>query len=98
MVRFEIERPTRHSESWVTRNPFRYFIMSPAITQLAVMRCVRFPLSLRNVEDFSTSVASEWRGLWLDRAGRVTSCWSQVRIRLTAPPASLLKPSEFETS
>ena len=30
---------------------FRYFKTSPEIIQLAVMLCVRFPLSLRNVED-----------------------------------------------
>jgi putative transposase len=30
---------------------FYYFKTSPEIIQLAVMLCVRFPLSLRNVED-----------------------------------------------
>ena len=30
---------------------FRYFKTSPEIVQLAVMLYVRFPLSLRNVED-----------------------------------------------
>jgi putative transposase len=33
------------------RSPFRYFKTSPEIIRLAVMMCVRFPLSLRNVED-----------------------------------------------
>jgi putative transposase len=33
------------------RTPFMYFKMSPAIIRLAVMMYVRFPLSLRNVED-----------------------------------------------
>jgi len=33
------------------RNPFRYFNTSPEIIRLAVMMYVRFPLSLRNVED-----------------------------------------------
>ncbi len=33
------------------QNPFRYFKTSPEIIQLAVMMYVRFPLSLRNVED-----------------------------------------------
>ncbi len=33
------------------RNPFRYFKTSPEIIRLAVMMYVRFPLSLRNVED-----------------------------------------------
>ncbi len=32
-------------------NPFRYFKTSPEIICLAVMMYVRFPLSLRNVED-----------------------------------------------
>lgn len=32
-------------------NPFRYFRTSPEIIRLAVMMYVRFPLSLRNVED-----------------------------------------------
>jgi putative transposase len=33
------------------RNPFRYFKTSPEIIRLAVMMYVRYPLSLRNVED-----------------------------------------------
>ncbi|HJO57999.1 MAG TPA: IS6 family transposase [Nitrospinaceae bacterium] len=32
-------------------NPFRYFKTSPEIIRLAVMMYVRFPLSLRNIED-----------------------------------------------
>jgi len=35
---------TKHS-------PFRYFKTSPDVIRLAVMLYVRFPLSLRNVED-----------------------------------------------
>jgi putative transposase len=34
-------------------NPFRYFKTSPEIIRLAVMLYVRFPLSLRNVEDLN---------------------------------------------
>jgi len=33
------------------KNPFRYFKTSPKVIRLAVMMYVRFPLSLRNVED-----------------------------------------------
>ncbi|MGI9372596.1 MAG: IS6 family transposase, partial [Hyphomicrobiales bacterium] len=33
------------------QNPFKYFNTSPEIIRLAVMMYVRFPLSLRNVED-----------------------------------------------
>ena len=32
-------------------DPFKYFKTSPEIIRLAVMMYVRFPLSLRNVED-----------------------------------------------
>ena len=35
----------------MTKNPFRYFKTSPEIIQLGVLMYVRFPLSLRNVED-----------------------------------------------
>jgi len=35
----------------VKRSPFRYFKTSPEIIRLAVIMYVRFPLSLRNVED-----------------------------------------------
>ena len=35
----------------MSTNPFRYFKTSPEIIRLAVMLYVRFPLSLRNVED-----------------------------------------------
>ena len=33
------------------KNPFRYFKTSPEVIRLAVMMYVRFPLSLRQVED-----------------------------------------------
>jgi putative transposase len=33
------------------KNPFSYFKTSPEIIRLTVMMYVRFPLSLRNVED-----------------------------------------------
>jgi len=32
-------------------SPFRYFNSSPEIIRLAVLMYIRFPLSLRNVED-----------------------------------------------
>jgi hypothetical protein len=34
-------------------NPFRYFNSSPEVIRLVVMMYVRYPLSLRNVEDLS---------------------------------------------
>lgn len=33
------------------RSLFRYFKTSPEIIRLAVLMCIRFPLSLRNIED-----------------------------------------------
>jgi putative transposase len=33
------------------RSPFNYFKTSPEIIRLTVMMYIRFPLSLRNVED-----------------------------------------------
>ena len=33
------------------RNPFRYFNSSPEVIRLTVMLCIRYPLSLRQVED-----------------------------------------------
>lgn len=57
----------------MTRSPFRYFKTSPEIIQLAVMMYVRFPLSLRNVEDLlherGIDVCHEGVRLWADRFG-----------------------------
>ncbi len=33
------------------RSPFRYVMTSPEVIRLAVMLYIRFPLTLRNVED-----------------------------------------------
>ena len=33
------------------KNPFRYFNSSPEVIPLAVMMYIRYPLSLRQVED-----------------------------------------------
>lgn len=55
------------------KNPFRYFKTSPEIIQLAVMMHVRFPLSLRRVEDLlhegGIDVCHESVWLWGDRFG-----------------------------
>ena len=39
-------------------SPFRYFNSSPEVIRLVVMMYVRFPLSLRNVEDLLPSAVS----------------------------------------
>ena len=41
------------------RSPFRDFKTSPEVIRLAVMMYVRFPLSLRNVEDLLYQRGSE---------------------------------------
>ncbi|MHA1566534.1 MAG: IS6 family transposase [Alphaproteobacteria bacterium] len=55
------------------RNPFRYFKTSPEIIRLAVMMYVRFPLSLRQVEDLlherGVDISHETVRAWWDRFG-----------------------------
>ena len=55
--------------------PFRHFKTSPEIIQLAVMMYVRFPLSLRNVEDLlherGIDICHESVRLWVDRFGPI---------------------------
>ncbi|MEO1324755.1 MAG: IS6 family transposase, partial [Pseudomonadota bacterium] len=59
----------------MTKNPFRYFKTSPEIIQLAVMMYVRFPLSLRNVEDLlherGVDICHESVRKWVDRFGPI---------------------------
>ena len=55
------------------RSPFRYFKTSPEVIRLAVMMYVRFPLSLRNVEDLlherGVDVSHETIRFWWNRFG-----------------------------
>ncbi|MCP1337163.1 IS6 family transposase [Futiania mangrovi] len=54
-------------------SPFRYFKTSPEVIRLAVMMYVRFPLSLRNVEDLlherGIDVSHETVRFWWNRFG-----------------------------
>ncbi|MEL1251145.1 IS6 family transposase [Aurantiacibacter gilvus] len=54
-------------------NPFRYFNSSPEVIRLVVMMYVRFPLSLRNVEDLlferGVDICHETVRLWWNRFG-----------------------------
>jgi len=54
-------------------NPFRYFKTSPEVIRLAVMMYVRYPLSLRNVEDLlherDIDVSYETVRFWWNRFG-----------------------------
>jgi putative transposase len=54
-------------------NPFRYFKTSPEIIRLAVMMYIRFPLSLRNMEDLlherGIDISHETVRYWWNRFG-----------------------------
>jgi putative transposase len=54
-------------------NPFRYFHSSPEVIRLVVLMYVRFPLSLRNVEDLlherGIDLCHETVRLWWSRFG-----------------------------
>ena len=54
-------------------NPFRYFNSSPEVIRLVVMMYVRFPLSLRNVEDLlaerGVDICHETVRFWWNRFG-----------------------------
>ena len=64
-------------------DPFRYFKASREIIRLAVMLCVRFPLSLRNVEDLlherGIDVSHEAVRYWWHRFGPMFA--SEIRKR-----------------
>lgn len=55
------------------RSPFRYFKTSPEVIRLAVMLYLRFPLSLRNVEDLlherGIEISHETVRYWWNRFG-----------------------------
>lgn len=57
------------------RNPLRYFKMSREVIQLAVKIYVRFPFSLRNVEDGQhergIDVCHESIRLWVDKIAAI---------------------------
>ena len=56
-----------------TTNPFRWFDSSPEVIRLVVMMYVRYPLSLRNVEDLlferGIDICHETVRFWWNRFG-----------------------------
>ena len=54
-------------------SPFRYFNSSPEVIRLAVLMYVKYPLSLRNVEDLlherGIDISHETVRLWWNRFG-----------------------------
>ena len=65
------------------RSPFRYFKTSPEIIRLAVMLYIRFPLSLRNVEDLlherGIEISHETVRYWWNRFGPMFA--AEIRCR-----------------
>ena len=65
------------------KNPFRYFKTSPEIIRLAVMMYVRFPLSLRNVEDLlherGIDISHETVRFWWSRFGPIFA--AEIRVK-----------------
>ena len=55
------------------RNPFRYFNSSPEVIRLTVMMYIRYPLSLRQVEDLlferGLDICHETVRYWWNRFG-----------------------------
>src|SRR6188508_3037697 len=62
-------------------SPFRYFNSSPEVIRLVVMMYVRFPLSLRNVEDLlferGIDICHETVRFWWNRFGPM--CAGDIR-------------------
>jgi hypothetical protein len=61
------------------RNPFRYFNSSPEVIRLTVMLYIRYPLSLRQVEDLlferGIDICHETVRLWWNRWSRPSRWW-----------------------
>ncbi len=59
------------------RNPFRYFNSSPEVIRLTVMMYIRYPLSLRQVEDLlferGIDICHETVRFWWNRFGPILS-------------------------
>ena len=57
------------------KNPFRYFNSSPEVIRLAVMMYIRYPLSLRQVEDLlferGIDICHETVRFWWNRFGPI---------------------------
>ena len=71
-------------------NPFRYFKTSPEVIRLAVMMYIRFPLSLRNVEDLlherGIDICHETVRYWWNRFGPLFA--SEIRKSRIGKPRS----------
>ena len=82
------------------KNPFRYFNSSPEVIRLAVMMYIRYPLSLRQVEDLlferGIDIWHETVRFWWNRFGPMFA----AEIRKPKRPSGLSRrndESEFRT-
>ncbi len=80
-------------------NPFRYFNSSPELIRLAVMMYIRYPLSLRQVEDLllerGIDICHETVRFWWNRFGPMfaakirrsvlvgRACFAAMRLRIS---------------
>ena len=73
------------------RNPFRYYKTSPDVIRLAVMMYIRFPLSLRQVEDLlherGIEISYETVRVWWNRFGPMFA--AEIRKKRSASMRSL---------
>ena len=73
------------------KNPFRYFKTSPEVIHLAVMMYVRYPLSLRQIEDLlherGIDVSYETVRAWWIRFGPIFA--AEIRKKRTASMCDL---------
>ncbi len=80
-------------------NPFRYFKTSPEIIRLAVMLYVRFPLSLRNVEDLlherGIEVSHETIRVWVSFLKTGSGCRTARTDRDGELPSETLANKEY---
>ncbi len=65
-------------------NPFRYFNSSPEVIRLAVMMYIRYPLSLRQVEDLlferGIDICHETVRYWWNRFGRMFAAMKVIGV------------------
>ncbi len=79
-------------------NPFRYFNSSPKVIRLVVMTYVRYPPSLRNVEDLlaerGIDISYETVGFWWNRFGPMFAAEIQKkRVALMRGGGIWMRPS-----
>jgi putative transposase len=70
-------------------NPFKYYKTSPEIIKLAIMYYVRYPLSLRNVEDIlyerGIDICHETIRYWWNKLGPIIA--KDLKKKKTSPPS-----------